>query len=142
VTAREILQIRPPRYLGWTRASQRPCDLQSLLGNSPAHPDQLKRLTRAGMGPCQGRRCREQVQAILALEAHVSISEVPLASYRAPVRPVPLSVAAPTEALEDPAIRANWDSWFGMPRQWVPYWEAEEEYTVAGLPKDGQHGCE
>ena len=28
--------------------------------------DQVKRLTRAGMGPCQGRRCREQVAALRA----------------------------------------------------------------------------
>ena len=44
----------------WTRA-----DLGTMLRDGPVNQDQIKRLTRAGMGPCQGRRCREQV-ALLA----------------------------------------------------------------------------
>jgi hypothetical protein len=71
------------------------------------------------MGPCQGRRCREQIALILALESGATPAEIPLASYRAPVRPLPLNVLADTA--ETPEMRAGWDVWFGIRTQWVPY---------------------
>lgn len=80
VTAREIVEVRPPRYLEWTGEAPRRSSLEELLGEGPPQPDQIKRLTRAGMGPCQGRRCREQVQALLALQADRPLSEISLAS--------------------------------------------------------------
>ncbi|MEI4472839.1 FAD/NAD(P)-dependent oxidoreductase [Frigidibacter sp. MR17.24] len=140
VTAREILELRPPRYLGWQAADNRPRTLDALLGAGPPDPDQVKRLTRAGMGACQGRRCREQVQALLALQAAVPLPAVPLAGYRAPVRPLTLAEACPRD--EDPAFAQHWDSWFGMPRQWVPFWDVEPDYTVAGLAQEKPHVTE
>lgn len=140
VTAREILEVRPPRYLDWQAADNRERTLSSLLGEGPPNPDQIKRLTRAGMGPCQGRRCREQVQALLALQSGAPLGAVPLAGYRAPVRPLALAAAAPRE--EDPAFGEQWDSWFGMPRQWVPFWDVDEEYTVASLAVEKPHASE
>jgi hypothetical protein len=65
---------------------------------------------------------------------------VPLAGYRAPVRPLALAAAAPRE--EDPAFGEQWDSWFGMPRQWVPFWDVDEEYTVASLAVEKPHASE
>lgn len=140
VTACEILDVRPPRYLDWQGADNRRRNLATLLGEEPPNPDQIKRLTRAGMGPCQGRRCREQVQALLALQAAVPLGAVPLAGYRAPVRPLPLKAAAPQA--EDAAFGEQWDSWFGMPRQWVPFWDVEDDYTVAGLAVEKPHASE
>ncbi len=128
VTAREILEVRPPRYLNWPDDRRNQLDLRALLGEGPPHPDQIKRLTRAGMGVCQGRRCREQVACLLALSAGCGLGDVPLGSYRAPVRPLPLSVAA---GREDPALTAHWDTWFGMKSQYVPFWEAPKHATVA-----------
>ncbi|KPF70846.1 hypothetical protein IP69_08895 [Bosea sp. AAP35] len=130
VTAREILEIRPPRYLGWEDERRNDRSLSALLGDAPPHPDQVKRLTRAGMGPCQGRRCREQVAALLALGTATPLSSIPLASYRAPVRPLPLAVAGQIpEAAEQ---SEHWDTWFGMHAQWRPFWEVPALYTVAG----------
>lgn len=140
VTAREILEVRPPRYLGWQASDNRERTLSALLGDGPPNPDQIKRLTRAGMGPCQGRRCREQVQALLALQAAVPLGSVPLAGYRAPVRPLPLAAAAPRA--EEAAFGEQWDSWFGMPRQWVPFWDVDPEYTVASLAVEKPHASE
>jgi len=131
VTAREILGVKPPRYLGSSSPFLRNAqDLASLLGDGSPHPDQIKRLTRAGMGICQGRRCREQVAGLLALEAGVSLSDIPLASYRAPVRPLSLSLLA--EAHEDPELTRHWVTWFGMPQQFEPFWKISPQYTVAG----------
>lgn len=129
VTAREILELRPPRYLNWPEDKRNTRSLRQLLGETPPSPDQVKRLTRAGMGICQGRRCREQVAALLALGAGAMLRDIPLASHRAPVRPVPLAVVAETH--EPPAMTEHWDTWFGMPPQYVPHWDAPRFYTVA-----------
>jgi thioredoxin reductase len=136
VTAREILELRPPRYLGWPDDRRNTRTLRQLLGEAPPSPDQVKRLTRAGMGVCQGRRCREQVAALLALGAGVGLRDIPLASHRAPVRPIPLSVAAATD--EPAEMTEHWDTWFGMPPQYVPYWDAPRFYTVAGRATDDE----
>jgi NADPH-dependent 2,4-dienoyl-CoA reductase/sulfur reductase-like enzyme len=134
VTAREILEVRPPRYLGWPEDKRNTRALRHLLGEDAPNPDQVKRLTRAGMGVCQGRRCREQVAALLALGAGTRLRDIQLASHRAPVRPVPLSVAAETN--EPAEMTEHWDVWFGMPPQYVPHWEAPQFYTVAGRATD------
>ncbi len=123
VTARDILEVRPPRYLQWDRPRRNSMDLTALLGEGAPSPDQVKRLTRAGMGLCQGRRCREQVAALLALGAGTGLSEVPLATFRAPVRPMPLSLAGSVPESEEMA--RNWHVWFGIEGQVTPYWEID-----------------
>ncbi len=123
VTARDILEVRPPRYLQWDRPRRNSTDLTALLGEGAPSPDQVKRLTRAGMGLCQGRRCREQVAALLALGAGTGLSEVPLATFRAPVRPMPLSLAGSVPESEEMA--RNWHVWFGIEGQVTPYWEID-----------------
>ena len=115
VTRAELHDIRPPRYLGWKSDQMDARNGSSLLNDGPLNPDQIKRLTRAGMGPCQGRRCREQIALQLALASGTEVSNVPLASYRAPVRPLPLSVLA------DDGMVHGWDVWFGIRTQWIPY---------------------
>jgi len=116
VTRAEFLGIQPPRYLAHPLPAR---DGQTLLQDGPFNPDQIKRLTRAGMGPCQGRRCREQIALTLAVASNTSPAAIPLATYRAPVRPLPLSVIADTA--ETQAMKAGWDVWFGIRAQWVPY---------------------
>ncbi len=129
VTAREILEVRPPRYLNAPRDPRNERTLKTLLGDGAPNPDLVKRLTRAGMGVCQGRRCREQVAALLALGAGVELAAIPPATHRAPVRPIPLALAA---ARTEPAGMAeHWDTWFGMPAQYRPPWTVISPYTVA-----------
>ena len=133
VTRADLLGVQPPHYLDRPEAIAAR-SLSSLLNDGPAHPDQIKRLTRAGMGQCQGRRCRDQVACLLAAEQQVPLSAVPVASYRAPVRPVPLAVLADWQERGDMA--EGWDVWFGIPTQWTPYaviGTAEEAEHVAGL---------
>ena len=132
VTARDILEVRPPRYLNWEGTRRNSAELSALLGEGAPNPDQVKRLTRAGMGLCQGRRCREQVAALLALGGAVGLAEVPLATFRAPVRPMPLGLAGSQPETEEMA--AHWDVWFGIPGQVTPYWEIEAEETMRETP--------
>jgi thioredoxin reductase len=119
VTREALLAVRQPGYLGPPPPALAARDLGRLLEDGPANQDQIKRLTRAGMGACQGRRCREQVALIVACASNESAGRIPLAGYRAPVRPLPLSVLAAWD--EDPAMAANWDVWFGIRGQWTPY---------------------
>jgi NADPH-dependent 2,4-dienoyl-CoA reductase/sulfur reductase-like enzyme len=111
VTMVDLLGLRPPRYLGDDRA-------HTLAQLGPLNQDQVKRLTRAGMGACQGRRCRDTVHALLSRQGG---NTPPMASYRAPLRPLPLSALAALP--EDAALRDNWTGWFGIPQQWLPHWQ-------------------
>ena len=117
-----------PRYLGSRSDQMRARDLGTLKQDGPPNPDQVKRLTRAGMGPCQGRRCREQVALLLAEAGDVPVDTIALASYRPPVRPLPLSVLWPHD--EPPAMREHWVSWFGIPTQFAPHWAGDPDMTV------------
>ncbi|MDB5993849.1 MAG: putative oxidoreductase, partial [Pseudomonas sp.] len=131
VTASEILGQQPPRYLGWTPAD---AALKTTLQNDTPHPDVTKRLTRACMGPCQGRRCREQVATLLGIGAGVSVEDIALASFRPPVRPLSLHQIGQVE--ETPQMGHRWDAWFDMPSQWTPFWLCSGEQTVARRPAD------
>jgi len=122
VTRRELVDVKPPRYLKWESPQMEARSLDTMLHDGPVNQDQIKRLTRAGMGPCQSRRCREQVGLLLALAAGTSIDRIPLPSFRPPIRPLPLNVLWPTD--EPPAMREDWVSWFGIPTQFSPHWEA------------------
>ncbi len=125
VSRADLLGVQPPRYLGCRAPKMAARDAASLLRDGPFNPDQIKRLTRAGMGPCQGRRCREQIALLLALESGERPAAIPLARYRAPVRPLPLGVLAETD--ETGAMQEGWDVWFGIPSQWLPYAEIPDE---------------
>lgn len=117
VTRADLIGVQPPHYLN-RAAPMCARSLKTLLHDGPANPDQIKRLTRAGMGVCQGRRCRDQVALLLALESNQPFGSIPLASHRAPVRPLPMKILADWN--EPEAMTAAWDVWFGIPTQWVP----------------------
>ncbi|GJE27605.1 FAD-dependent oxidoreductase [Methylobacterium organophilum] len=130
VSRGDLLGVRPPRYLGPAPAAVEKRDLGSLLRDGPVNQDQIKRLTRACMGPCQARRCREQVAMMLAIGGDRDLAGVPLAGYRAPVRPLTLGLLGRIE--EIPAMREHWDVWFGIPTQWVPY-------ADIGTPREAEY---
>jgi thioredoxin reductase len=129
VTRRDLLTVQPPRYLAAPIAAR---DLVSLAEDGPPSQDQIKRLTRACMGPCQARRCREQVAMIMAIGTDRPLSSIALAGYRAPVRPLPLGVLAASE--ETAEMAEGWNVWFGIRTQWVPYADigTEREIERAG----------
>ena len=122
VTRRELVETKPPRYLKWTSPQMSARSVTTLLRDGPLNQDQIKRLTRAGMGPCQSRRCREQVGLLLARAASTTLDRIPLPTFRPPIRPLPLNVLWPAD--ESPAMREEWVSWFGIPTQFSPHWTA------------------
>jgi thioredoxin reductase len=60
----------------------------------------VKGFTRAGMGLCQGRNCTRQVAALVAARHGRQLADVPPATARSPVRPVPIRAIA-DETVED-----------------------------------------
>ena len=129
VTRADLIGVQPPNYLA-RPASMCARSLGTLLNDGPANQDQIKRLTRAGMGVCQGRRCRDQVAMLLALESDKPFGSIPLASHRAPVRPLPMKIMADWN--EPAAMDAAWDVWFGIPTAWVPHEDI-------GTPYEDEH---
>jgi thioredoxin reductase len=119
VSRADLLEVRAPRYLGEPTIPALARDIGSLKADGPLNQDQVKRLTRAGMGPCQGRRCREQIALTLAQASGVAPAAVPLALHRAPVRPLPLKVMADWN--ETSEMTDGWEIWFAIPGQWSAY---------------------
>ena len=52
--------------------------------------DEIKRFTRAGMGPCQGRTCRLLIAQELSRYYGIPMEEILLPTFRPPERPVKL----------------------------------------------------
>ena len=52
--------------------------------------DEIKRVTRAGMGPCQGRTCRFLIAQELSRHYGIPMEEVIMPTFRPPVKPVKL----------------------------------------------------
>ena len=56
--------------------------------------DEVKRLTRAGMGHCQGRTCRRLVNGMLARQLKQKPAEQRPVTQRSPLQPISLKVLA------------------------------------------------
>ncbi|MDO7786163.1 (2Fe-2S)-binding protein [Desulforamulus aquiferis] len=56
--------------------------------------EQLKRLLRVGMGPCQGRTCTPLIVNELARATGKAVKDIPLTAFRQPTSPVKLGILA------------------------------------------------
>ena len=56
--------------------------------------DELKRELRAGMGPCQGRGCRDIIMREIARATGKSVAEVDPGTIRPPVKPIKIGLLA------------------------------------------------
>jgi NAD(P)H-nitrite reductase large subunit len=54
--------------------------------------EEIKRLLRCGMGPCQGRTCLMLIAQVLSRKTGKQITEMKFPTVRPPVRPVPLAI--------------------------------------------------
>jgi bacterioferritin-associated ferredoxin len=69
-------------------------EIKDVVRNGMKTLSGVKRVTRAGMGLCQGQTCERLVSQIIASELGLPPAEVESTTARAPLRPVPLSVLA------------------------------------------------
>lgn len=67
-------------------------EIEDAISDGATRMDEVKRCTRAGMGLCQGRTCRKQVEKILSEKTGVQLKDIKPSNYRQPVRPVKLEV--------------------------------------------------
>ncbi|UCF92881.1 MAG: FAD-dependent oxidoreductase [Desulfobacterales bacterium] len=75
-------------------------EIKKALREGPTDMNEIKRMTRMGMGACQGRMCAAALQEIMAREKGVPPAELGFLNPRPPVKPVPLPVLAGHQALE------------------------------------------
>ncbi|HTL41020.1 MAG TPA: FAD-dependent oxidoreductase [Pseudolysinimonas sp.] len=76
--------------------------VQDAVGTAP-EVSAVKALTRAGMGPCQGRMCGRHIASMIAAERGVAIGDVAPATPRMPVRPTPIGAIA-DQSVVDPGL--------------------------------------
>jgi len=108
VSRRGLLDLSLPRYL--QSEVRRPGGgLAGLSEGGQASQDLVKRLTRAGMGHCQGKRCRDHSAMLLADNASRELSAISPGSYRTPVRPLSLNVLWADDETEE--TRRDWRTW-------------------------------
>jgi bacterioferritin-associated ferredoxin len=67
-------------------------EIRDLIAAGFTTMEEIKRLTRCGMGPCQGRTCRLVVAAEIAQATGVNVGSVALPTFRPPTKPVKLGV--------------------------------------------------
>jgi bacterioferritin-associated ferredoxin len=67
-------------------------DIRAAIASGLTTVDEIKRLTRCGMGPCQGRTCRALVVQEIARATGLPVGDVVLPTFRPPVRPVKLGL--------------------------------------------------
>jgi bacterioferritin-associated ferredoxin len=75
-------------------------EIQEAVRSGAVSMWQLRRLTRAGMGLCQGRSCQHLVARLMAEALEVPIEDVLHPSYRPPIQPVPLDTLGSGERIE------------------------------------------
>ena len=67
-------------------------ELKAAIEDGALTMNELKRLTRAGMGLCQGRTCRRSAERLLAEETGLPLDTILPSTYRQPVRPIKLGL--------------------------------------------------
>ncbi|WP_137113596.1 FAD-dependent oxidoreductase [Mesorhizobium sp. GR13] len=110
VTRREFCHLEPPKYLG--QAMRGPQVPTSHTDNPEAphlNQDLVKRMTRVGMGHCQGKRCRDEAAFTLMQRFGIGAEDIRPGSYRFPLRPLDLPLIADDDETDD--IRLNWQMW-------------------------------
>ncbi len=67
-------------------------DIEDLIDQGITDIEEIKRILRVGMGPCQGRTCLPLVMGIIARKTGKKIEDIKVPATRVPIRPVPAGV--------------------------------------------------
>ncbi len=76
-------------------------EINDLLDQGITDMDDIKRLSRAGMGQCQGKTCRNLIMGMVARKKSVSIDEVKESRYRPPAVAIPLGLLRDEDCHEE-----------------------------------------
>ena len=83
-------------------------DLRRVVKEGVRELNEVKIITRAGMGPCQGRMCGPAMAEVLSGELGFSPDRTGLLNIRPPVKPVPIAEIAAMELDTGLTEGANW----------------------------------
>ncbi|MHB8946925.1 MAG: (2Fe-2S)-binding protein [Bacillota bacterium] len=73
-------------------------EVRKLIADGYRTPDEIKRLSRCGMGQCQGRTCRNLVLQEISAATGRDVKDIPMATFRPPTKPVKLGLFAKAKA--------------------------------------------
>lgn len=76
-------------------------DIRRAIREGATTMDEVRRITRAGMGPCQGRTCRLLIAAELARATGKTVAEVTPSTFRPPVKAIKMGDLAKIEAAKE-----------------------------------------
>lgn len=62
--------------------------LRELIAQGYTSVDEIKRISRAGMGPCQGRTCRALIEREIAQLTKQPVAEQRPSTFRQPSKPI------------------------------------------------------
>lgn len=67
-------------------------EIRAIIKRGVTDPEQIKRILRAGMGPCQGRTCSALIAGEIALATSKPVGEIKPNTFRPLTSPVPLGI--------------------------------------------------
>ena len=76
-------------------------EVRNLIRKGCTSVDEIKRLSRAGMGPCQGRTCRHLIMREIAAQTGINASEQQLPAFRPPVKPIRMGMMIGVESEDE-----------------------------------------
>lgn len=65
-------------------------EVRDLISRGYTTIDEIKRLSRAGMGPCQGRTCRQLIMTEISRMTGQKPGEMKMSTFRPPAKPIKL----------------------------------------------------
>ena len=69
-------------------------EIRELIARGFHTIDEIKRISRAGMGQCQGRTCRMLIAAEIAKATGQSLEEIMMPTFRPPAKGIKLGILA------------------------------------------------
>lgn len=82
-------------------------DVREIVAQGVTDLNEVKAITRCGMGPCQGRMCGPVLGEIVAAEQSVSVPEAGQLTIRPPLKQIPLGELAAMDIVADGVDPAN-----------------------------------
>ena len=83
-------------------------DIRDAVHQGVRDQNEIKIMTRAGMGPCQGRMCGPAMAEIIAAELSISPENSGMLNIRPPLKPIPLAEVAEMDLGSADSAAKNW----------------------------------
>lgn len=83
-------------------------DLRKVMAEGVRELNEIKVVTRSGMGPCQGRMCGPALAELVAAELKLEPDQAGLLNIRPPLKPIPLKEVSKLELDTGGQASANW----------------------------------